>query len=69
MDIEKLVEETPNNYELGEKVRQLYWAEKNAQLAHLEDVKDKFIFESPDGGKTVTKRPFGSDISERVTIS
>lgn len=26
----------------------------------------KWIYESPNGGKTVYKRPFGSDISERV---
>ena len=29
---------------------------------------DKLIFESPDGGKTVTKRPFGSEINEREVI-
>lgn len=29
---------------------------------------DKLIFESPDGGSTVTKRPFGSDITEREVI-
>jgi hypothetical protein len=28
-----------------------------------------FIYESPDGGKTVTERPFGGDISDRVVIS
>lgn len=27
-----------------------------------------FIYESPDGGDTVTRRPFGSDIDERETI-
>jgi hypothetical protein len=27
-----------------------------------------FIFESPDGGKTVTRRPFMGDISEREVI-
>ena len=26
------------------------------------------IFESPDGGRTVTSRPFGADVSERKTI-
>ena len=26
------------------------------------------IFESPDGGKTVTARPFGADISEREIV-
>jgi hypothetical protein len=27
-----------------------------------------FIYESPDGGKTVTARPFGGDIEDRVVI-
>ena len=27
------------------------------------------IFESPNGGRTVTERPFGSSISKRVVIS
>jgi len=27
-----------------------------------------FIYESPDGGKTVTRRPFAGDISEREVI-
>ena len=27
-----------------------------------------FIYESPDGGKTVTKRPFGGDIEEKEVI-
>lgn len=27
-----------------------------------------FIYESPDGGKTVTRRPFLGDISEREVI-
>ena len=31
--------------------------------------KDKtFIYESPDGGKTVTRRPFGGDVSDREVI-
>jgi len=29
---------------------------------------DKKIFESPDGGETVTERPFGGDVSDRKTI-
>lgn len=33
-----------------------------------EELKDKKIYESPDGGDTVTERPFLSDISERVVI-
>lgn len=27
-----------------------------------------YIYESPDGGKTITKRPFGGDIIERELI-
>ena len=30
---------------------------------------DRLIFESPDNGKTVTARPFGGGISERVIVS
>lgn len=29
---------------------------------------DKKIFESPDGGETVTERPFGGDVSDRKII-
>lgn len=34
----------------------------------VEDGKVPGIFESPDGGKTVTERPFGGDISDRKVI-
>jgi len=34
----------------------------------MEEGKVPNIYESPDGGKTVTRRPFGSDISEREVI-
>lgn len=27
-----------------------------------------FIYESPDGGKTVTRRPFGGDIADKEVI-
>ena len=33
-----------------------------------EEVKDKKIYESPDGGDTVTERPFLGDISEIIVI-
>lgn len=33
-----------------------------------DELKDKKIYESPDGGGTVTERPFFGDISERVVI-
>jgi len=30
--------------------------------------KETWVYESPDGGKTVTARPFGGDVSEREPI-
>lgn len=49
------------------------WHEMNedkdyaAQVRALE--KDRpYIYESPDGGLTVTRRPFGGDISDREVI-
>lgn len=36
---------------------------------YYENLEEKdTIFESPDGGKTVTARPFGADISERGIV-
>ena len=40
-------------------------AKKYSQTATMEA---NFIYESPDGGKTVTKRPFDGDIKDRVII-
>lgn len=34
----------------------------------MQEDRELKIYESPDGGKTVTERPFGGDISERVII-
>ena len=34
----------------------------------MQEEKQAKIYESPDGGQTVTERPFGGDISHRVTI-
>lgn len=34
----------------------------------MQEDRELKIFESPDGGKTVTERPFGGDISQRVII-
>ena len=65
MNIEKLVKEYPNNYSLGEKVRQLYYEGTKLQLEISEKMKDCKIYESPDGGKTVYVRGWGEDISTR----
>ena len=33
----------------------------------IDNMIKKYIYESPDGGKTITKREFGSDKKEYVT--
>jgi len=68
MNIEALVREYPNDTELGAKVRELYLKNKKMIEDIFEKQDGKFIYESPDGGKTITKRPFGSPHSERVVI-
>ena len=69
MKIKELVEIYLNNMELGAKVRELYWKEREFQDKLMEKMKDKKIFESPDGGNTIYERPFGGDVSERTLIS
>ena len=67
IDIQKIVEDTPNDMELGEKIRKIYW-----DRIHKIDQLNKWsgtIYESPDGGKTIYKRPFGSDLSERKLVT
>ena len=64
MNLEKLIEETPNDMELGKKIREMYWNNKKA----LEQYKDVKIYESPDGGKTVYERPFGGDYTTRKLV-
>lgn len=34
----------------------------------MQEDKERKIFESPDKGETITERPFGGSISDRVTI-
>ena len=66
--LKDLVEQYPNDMELGSKVRELYW-ENLSRLEKLQKEMDgKFIYESPDGGKTVYQRPFGGDISQRTLV-
>lgn len=64
MDISKLVEQYPNDMELGAKVRELYFNSKKV----FQEMEGKFIYESPDGGKTVYQRPFGGDINNRTLV-
>lgn len=68
MDINKLVEQYPNDMELGREVRKLY-LENISRLEKLQkEMEGKFIYESPDGGKTVYQRSFGGDINERTLV-
>lgn len=56
-----MVKGTPNDMELGKKIRKWYWSMK-------ENMDEKWIYESPDKGKTITKRLFGAPLSEKITI-
>lgn len=66
--LKDLVEQYPNDMELGARVRELY-LENVSRLEKLQkEMEGKFIYESPDGGKTVYQRPFGGDVSQRTLV-
>ena len=67
MNIDKLVEQYPNDMELGGEVREMYWENKKIQEAFID--KKAWIFESPDGGKTVTRRRMGDDYTKRELVN
>jgi len=69
MDIEQLVKEYPNDMELGKKVRELYYQSTQKFDELKTQMKGKFIYESPDGGKTIYQRPWGSDLTERELVT
>jgi|TARA_B100000035_G_scaffold301121_1_gene297412 hypothetical protein len=69
MNINELVEQYPNDMELGSKVREMYWKEREVSDMLKEKMKDAKIYESPDGGNTIYERPWGSDLSERKLIN
>lgn len=69
MNVNKLVEEYPNDMELGAKIRELYWEERNHKEAIMKSNENFMIYESPDGGKTVYKRAFGAPTSDRVLVT
>ena len=68
MDISKLVEQYPNDMELGREIRKLYWENVSRLENHQKEMEGKFIYESPDGGKTVYQRPFGGNVNERTLV-
>ena len=65
--IKKIVEETPNDMELGEKIREMYWKNRELQKKYIDN--PAWIYESPDGGKTITRRKMGQDVSEREVLT
>jgi hypothetical protein len=69
MDISKLVEQYPNDMELGAKVREIYWENKNRVDELTKKMEGAKIYESPDGGKTVYERGFGEDIKNRKLVT
>ena len=62
----KIVEETPNDMVSEKKIREMYW--KNRELEKQYINMEGWIYESPDGGKTITRRKMGEDISERELV-
>jgi hypothetical protein len=68
MNIKELVEMYPNNSELGARVRELYWKQKEEQDKLMEKYEGGKIYESPDKGETIYERPLGGEISERKLI-
>ena len=49
--LRKMIKDIPNDAELGNKIREMSW-EKQKET--------KYIYESPDNGKTVYRREFGN---------
>jgi len=69
MNINELVEQYPNDMELGSKIREIYWKERETSDILKEKMKDAKIYESPDGGKTIYERPWGGNVSERKLVT
>lgn len=69
MNLNELIEQYPNDMELGSKIRELYWKERETFDMLKEKMKDAKIYESPDGGKTIYERPWGGDVSERKLVT
>ena len=67
-DLFELVEQYPNDMELGAAVRQIYWENKNRVDELYKKMEGAKIFESPDGGKTIYERNFGEDVRNRRLV-
>lgn len=67
-EITQLIKSTPNDSELGKKIRSMYYIHQQKVEEYTKSVEGKFIYESPDGGKTIYQRLIGSPLSERTLI-
>ena len=58
--LKEMIKDTPNDLELGSKIRQKSWEEQK---------ETRYIYESPDKGKTIYRRKMGDYDSPRELIS
>ena len=63
-DLYHMVETTPNNMELGKRVRQYYWDNTEPTVSD----EPVYIYESPDGGETVYRRKIGDYDTPREQV-
>ena len=45
----------------------MYWKNRELQKKYIDN--PAWIYESPDGGKTITRRKMGEDVSEREVLT
>ena len=64
-DLYMLVETTPNNMDLGKRIRTFYY--DNTEEMPEEPTPELFVYESPDNGKTLYKRKVG-EYAERKLV-
>ena len=55
--LRKMIKDTPNDAELGNKIREMSW---EGETRFWPEKETKYIYESPDNGKTVYRREFGN---------
>ena len=63
--LKEIIDNTPNDAQLGSKIREISWKQDQQQKEN----KGKYMYESPDGGKTVYRREFGNyNKKEKITM-
>tara|TARA_B100000524_G_scaffold58332_1_gene27097 strand:- start:7 stop:231 length:225 start_codon:yes stop_codon:yes gene_type:complete len=60
--LKEMVKNTPNDADLGSKIREMSWKQDEIQKEYdnVSARDKKYIYESPDGGKTIYRREFGN---------